>query len=85
MPTGILLLVCVCAAEAASLTPAQRQANIDSFEHIWKTVHDRHWDPKLGGIDWQAVHDELRPKVESAKSTEAARQVMQEIDRKSVV
>lgn len=79
MPTGILLLVCVCAAEAASLTPAQRQANIDSFEHIWKTVHDRHWDPKLGGIDWQAVHDELRPKVESAKSAEAARQVMQEM------
>ena len=79
MPTGVLLVAFVCAAEAASLTPAERQANIDSFEYIWKTVHDRHWDPQLGGIDWQKVHDELRPKVESAKNAEAAREVMQEM------
>lgn len=73
---GVLALAAVCLCAAAKLTPAQKQANIDSFEYVWKTVQDRHWDPTLGGLDWKAVHDELRPKVEAATSTAEARQVM---------
>ena len=59
-----------------ALTPAQRQLNIDSFEQVWKTVRDKHWDPKLNGVDWQAVHEELRPKVEKAATMEEAREAM---------
>jgi carboxyl-terminal processing protease len=61
---------------AQTLTPAERQLNVDSFEHVWKTVRDKHWDPKLTGVDWQAVHDELRPKVEQAGSMDEARAAM---------
>src|SRR5258708_4342374 len=56
-----------------SLTPEQRQLNISSFEIVWQTVRDKHWDPKLGGLDWQAIHDELRPKGESAATMADAR------------
>jgi carboxyl-terminal processing protease len=67
-------------SRAAALSPGAR--NVESFEAVWRTVRDRHFDPKLGGLDWQAVHDELRPKVERAKSITEARAVMQEaIDR----
>src|SRR5260370_11437292 len=62
-----------------SLTPEQRQLNISSFETVWQTIRDKHWDPKLGGLDWQAVHDELRPKVESAATMAAARAPMTEM------
>ena len=58
---------------AAELTPAQKQLNVDSFEHIWSTVRESHWDPKLGGLDWKAVHDELRPLVEKAGTMAEAR------------
>ena len=58
------------------LTPAERQWNIDSFEMVWQTVRDKHWDPKLGGLDWQAIHDELLPKVEKAATLDEARAVM---------
>jgi carboxyl-terminal processing protease len=61
---------------AAQLAPETRQLNIDSFEFVWKTIRDQHFDPTLGGIDWQAVHDELRPKVENAQSAEEARGAM---------
>jgi carboxyl-terminal processing protease len=61
------------------LTPAQRQLNIDSFEMVWQTVRDKHWDPKLGGLDWQAIHDELRPKVEKAATLDEARAVMSDM------
>jgi len=74
---SVLALACaVVAGGQPALTSAGRQANIDSFEHAWKTVLDKHWDPKLGGIDWQAVHDELRPGIEAAKTMDEARKVM---------
>ena len=70
------------AAAARSLSPELVAKNVESFEFVWKTVRDRHFDPKLGGLDWQAVHDELRPKVERAKTMGDARALMSEaIDR----
>jgi carboxyl-terminal processing protease len=68
-----ILAAAVC---ALALTPEQRRLNTDSFEYVWKTVRDKHWQTKPGGLDWQAVHDELRPVIEKADSMEAARAVM---------
>jgi predicted metalloprotease with PDZ domain len=65
-----------------ALTPAERQLNVDSFEQVWKTVRDKHWDPKLNGVDWQAVHDELRPKIEKAATMDEARAVMSDMVRR---
>lgn len=62
-----------------SLTPAERTANIEAFEQVWQTVRDKHWDPKLNGVDWQAIHDELWPKIESAKDIGAARDVLNDM------
>jgi carboxyl-terminal processing protease len=79
---GVGLLAALCAGVApaqSGLTPAERKLNVDSFEQVWQTVRDKHWDPKLGGLDWQAVHDELRPKLEKAATTDAARAVMEEM------
>ncbi len=71
-----LLLALAFAGAAADLTPAQRQANIDSFEQVWKAVRDRHWETNPGGLDWQAVHDELRPQIDKANSIAEARKIM---------
>jgi carboxyl-terminal processing protease len=76
---GILLLAMACAAPAAgdrSLTPAQRQLNLDSFDRVWTTVREKYWDPQLGGLDWQAARQELRPKIEAAATMEQAREVL---------
>jgi carboxyl-terminal processing protease len=61
---------------ATPLSPEQRRLNLDSFEYVWKTVRDKHWDPKLGGVDWQSIHDELRPRVEAAETSEQARRII---------
>jgi carboxyl-terminal processing protease len=42
-------------------------------------VRDKHWDPKLGGLDWQGVHDELRPKLDRATTMDEARAVMEDM------
>lgn len=67
------------ASLAFALTPLERKLNIDSFEYVWKTVRDKHWETKPAGLDWQAVHDEFRPAIEKADSIEAARAVMNDM------
>jgi len=79
---AVLALALGWAAAAGSadrLTAEQKRLNLDSFEHVWSTVRDKHWDPKLGGLDWQAVHDELRPRLDAATNMEQARAVMEEM------
>jgi carboxyl-terminal processing protease len=73
---GVALLCIAAAADRYALTPGERQLNVNSFEYVWKTVRDKHWDPKLGGLNWQAVHDELLPKMEKAGNMDKAREVM---------
>jgi len=57
----------------------QREADLAAFDYVWNTVNDKHWDKALGGVDWAAVRDELRPKVEQAASKGEARQIMEEM------
>jgi carboxyl-terminal processing protease len=74
---AIFLLAVTCAAQ--TLAPGERQLNIDSFEKVWQTVRDKHWDLASTGVNWQGVHDELRPKIEAAKSMNEARDVMSDM------
>ena len=59
------------------LTAEQRRSNSESFEYVWKTIQDKHWD--LKGLDWRAVHDELRPRIERAETMEQARAVLSDM------
>ncbi len=54
-------------------------SNLASFDKVWTTIRDRHWDPKLGGLDWNAIKAELRPRVERATTVAEARGVMREM------
>ena len=63
----------------AALTPEQRQLNIQSFEYVWTAIRDKHWQTKPGGLDWQAIHEEFRPKMEAADSMDAAREVLNQM------
>jgi len=77
--TPWLCVLLFCGVLSGELTPAQKQRNIESFEHVWKKVRDTHWDPKLGGVDWQAAHDELRPAVEKAETMTEARKAISDM------
>ena len=72
--------ICFLSLPALAQLPAeQRQANLASFETVWTTIRDRHWETKPGGLDWQAIHEEYRPRIEVAATMEAARTVMREM------
>jgi carboxyl-terminal processing protease len=57
----------------------QRAQCVASFDYVWKRIRDTYWDPGLGGLDWGAARDELRPRVEQAGSRTDARRVIQDL------
>lgn len=80
---GLLITPTVAPARERAVTPdgptltaEERAKNVESFEVVWTTIRDKHFDPKLNGLDWQAVRDELMPKVAAAESRAEARAVM---------
>ena len=66
------------AAAAASLTP-QARANLASFDHVWQTIKDKHWDRAQVGASWERARRELRPRVAAARGEPEARAVMNEL------
>jgi carboxyl-terminal processing protease len=77
MPVRRLILL--FAAAVAVFGQGRTQLDLDSFEKVWTTVRDKHWQPKPAGLDWQAIHDEYRPRIEKAATHDDARAVMQEM------
>lgn len=75
-PIAIAFLAVSCAPLFAQLTPKQKADNLESFEVVWRTVRDRHPDPKLNGLDWQAIHDSTRPQIEKAGSMQEVRSIL---------
>ncbi|MDM7917503.1 MAG: S41 family peptidase [Candidatus Eisenbacteria bacterium] len=70
-----VMLTAACAHRPKSppgipLTPSQRELEVASFDQVWTTIRDKHWDSTKVGADWEAARDSLRPKVESAVTRE---------------
>ena len=62
---------------APAPSPASNaETNTATFDAVWTTVRDSHWDATLGGVDWNAVRAELLPKATAAESNEALRAVL---------
>ncbi len=76
---SLLVALCWCAPLLAQLTPKQKADNLESFEVVWTTVRDRHPDPKLNGLDWQAIHDSTRPLIEKARSMPEVRRILSDM------
>jgi carboxyl-terminal processing protease len=67
--------------EAAPVETAEfdRQLFLDSFDQVWQTVHDVHWDPEKSGAAWDAAREKYRPLVEQASDAKPARAAIEEL------
>lgn len=74
-----LLAFLLCAPLLAQLSPEQKAKNVESFEQVWSTIRDRHWDNSFATGSWKQVHDELLPQVQAAQSMEEARRVISDL------
>jgi carboxyl-terminal processing protease len=79
-----LLLVSFAAtatlADEPALDARKKRQNEQAFEQVWTTIRDRHWDPKmLNALNWQVIHDELRPRMQRSRTAAEARQVLRDM------
>jgi len=76
---GVLLVLATTTISAQTAPDESQQKRINSFETVWTTVRDKHWDVRPGGLDWQAIHAEYRPLVEHAKNDNEALEITRQM------
>lgn len=45
----------------------RQEAFAQSFDMVWSTVQESHWDETFGGRDWEAIRDAYRPRLKKAR------------------
>jgi carboxyl-terminal processing protease len=74
-----IIATCAIGFLAALSVAAQTPAPVETFDAVWKIVRDTHFDPKMNGVDWNAVRTELRPRALAAASPAELRSVIGEM------
>ena len=60
-----LALAPPAAAQTAAVAPPAWQ---ETFDVVWRTVKEKHYDPKFNGVDWDKVRADYSPRVSEVKS-----------------
>lgn len=64
------------AAEVEPEQPIAPELAAATFDDVWTTVRDTHFDPNMNGVDWNAVREELRPAAAAATTQHELRAVI---------
>ena len=79
---GCGFLVAMLCAGAVALHPAavaQVPQGVETFDYVWQTVRDSHFDRTFNGVNWDGVATELRPKAAAARSVGEMRAVLRDM------
>lgn len=61
------------------LTEERKALYLESFDEAWSLINERFWDPEFNGVDWEGVRDELRPRLERARTVEHAHMILNDM------
>src|SRR5256714_1589718 len=59
------------AEASATLTPTPPALRQRTFEIVWRTVNENHFDPNHNGVDWAKIHEQYAPRIKAAGDDEA--------------
>ena len=72
---NLLLFSCLLTIDAQTTAIAKDTTKSDaaelrrqSFEKVWTTINEKHFDPTFGGVDWQKARETYEPKASAAKT-----------------
>jgi carboxyl-terminal processing protease len=63
------------------LPPAENRGDVrqQTFEIVWRTVKEKHFDPAMGGVDWDKARETYAPRVAAVKSDRELYPLLQEM------
>lgn len=62
-----------------TLAPLSREQRLQIFQQVWEKVRDNYVYPDYNGLDWQAIREELQPKVAAAATPEEFYSIMRDM------
>ena len=66
-----LALACAVSVKAqSSANSLSAKERVEVFEEVWKTIDEKYYDPSFNGVDWKAVRERYRPRVDALSSDE---------------
>jgi len=79
-----LAVVALLFTSLACSQPADRKLMLETFDTVWQTVQDKHFDPSQledakSGLSWKKLREEFRPRVEKAASMDEVRTLLHEM------
>lgn len=80
---GIALLAIAGQAAGGAAEPGARperawtEVRQETFDVVWNTVNEAYFDAKFGGVDWLAVREKYRARLDAAADKPALRALMQ--------
>lgn len=69
----------VAAAPPVAAAGAEALRRRESFDLVWRTVSENHFDPKFGGVDWDSVRAEFEPRVAAARTDRELHWLLQQM------
>ena len=76
---GTLVMAMLAGSVFGQALSSEKQRQVASFEKVWTTIRDKHWQKNPGGLDWQAIHAEFYPRILNARSDDEAVAIMREM------
>ncbi len=82
---NLLLFSCLLSLEAQptvskeNVKTSSTQIRRQSFEKVWTTVYEKHYDPTFGGVDWKKMRQIYEPKALAAKSDAEFHQILNQM------
>lgn len=67
----------VMTAEKGSTDETARRRQ--SFDLVWNTINDKHFDKTFGGVDWQKMREIYEPRAMAAKSSDEFHQILRQM------
>jgi carboxyl-terminal processing protease len=50
-----------------------------TFDTVWRTVKEKHFDPTFGGVDWDKVREKYLPRAAAAKTDAELHEILQQM------
>ena len=78
-----ILVACTAAIGCLVVTAGARaqkaDRGIETFDAVWRLVHETYFDPSFNGVDWQKAREDFRPRAERASTLAELRSVIREM------
>ena len=71
-------LLCLCCMYPV-MADGPQNIDLQSFETVWKTIRDKHWDLEGTGLNWDQIREKYLPKAEKAKTRSDMRAIIRDM------